>query len=436
MEEYTKISQAAFDTLLQNNLSPSEAIAYFIVNIPTRTFREVLSAVYSCADSRSRLIDGLYAFKNAFHDVYRSMYPTVPPPTRDSVRRNVSNWISGTTVPQKRMDGFGVCFALGLGINEADVVLRKAFGYGFHMREPLEIALFYCLNSKKSMEESAAFIKGLDLSVPDINLNAKLKKTDVVESEFWKKVYDDKSLIAFLDENRPAFGKTHNTAFKKFQDYYTALSKPEKTADNTDKNGTIPFVENIAVGRVVSERLRFGVPLTENLKGYSEYQRKIREDWLGETSVKRMLEREEDVSRKALLLLYIATSGAGQSTYATRTNSKGNVDYDIETAYMADKDDFAHEDTEMDANDDLTPQQSLLEHTTKVDVMLTECGFTRLDPRTPFDWLVLYSLCVNETDYYDDAQRHEFGLMSERLEQVLTLLFAEMSGNDLHDDLS
>jgi len=434
MEEYTKLSQEAFNKLLQNDLSPSEAIAYFKNHIPTRTFKEVLSAVYANADIESRLIDGLIAFRNAFHEVYQSVYPTVRRPTRDGISGNVSNWINGITLPQKRLDGFGICFALGLGINEADILLRKAFGYGFHMREPLEIALFYCLNSKKSMEESAAFIKGLDFSVPDVDLDA--KETDIVKKEFCEKVYDDKSMIAFLDENRSSFGKMHNTAFKKFSNYYAVLSTPDNTEKNIDKNGTGPSVENIPIGVVVAERLRFGVPLTNKLKGYSEYQKKIKEDWLGETIVKNMLNRKVDISRKAILLSYIATSGYGQSTYTTKTVNEENVDYDIEPADTVDIDDLSYEDTEWDAIDDLTPQQSLFEHKTRLEVILTKCGFARLDPRTPFDWLILYSLCVNEMDYYDDAQKHEFGLMSERLEAVLKLLFAEMSGNDLHDDLS
>ena len=159
------------------------------------------------------------------------------------------------------------------------------------------------------------------------------------------------------------------------------------------------------------------MPLAENLEGYSKYQKNIREAWLSETSVKRILERKEDVTRKALLLLYIASGGAGKSG-----NGEG---IDI----------FENELDEWDDFDDLTPQQSLEEHTTHLDLILSECGFARLDPRTPFDWLVLYSLCVNEADYYDEEQKHEFGLMSERLEEVLKLLFAETAGNDLHDDL-
>ena len=439
MEKYTKLSQEVFNKLLQNSLAPSEAVAFFVDDVPTRTFKDALLAVYSGADLKSRLVEGLFAMKTAFYEVFLSVDSKVRLPARDSVRRNVSNWVDGKTVPQKRMDVFGLCYALGLGINEADTFLRQSSGYGFHMREPLEIALFYCLHTKKTIDESAAFIKGLDLSVPETGSDAGTKTTDIVEGEFWSKVCDDKSLIGFLNENRSSFGRMHNTAFKYFNYYYSALSAPEKAEDTSMKSGKDSFEDRFSVGRVVAERLRFRLPLADNLDGhteYTEYQKTIRESWLGETSVKRILERKEDVSRKALLLLYISTSGSGKSTNLTRMTVDGNTYDSIETMGIDGIDDFGGAFDEWEAYEDLTPQQSLEEHTTHLDLILTDCGFSRLDPRTPFDWLVLYSLCVNEADYYDEEQKHEFGLMSERLEKVLKLLFPEIAGNDLHDDLS
>ena len=434
MEKYTRLAQGAYDKLLQNDMEPSDAIAFFVEHVPVRTFMDMLKAVYSGEDLKVRLVEGLFAFKAAFHDIYLAVNGKTPLPVRDTVRRNVSNWLDRKTVPQKRLDVIGVCFALGLRSDVADGFMRLACGYGFHMREPLEIALLYCLHNKKSIEDSATFIKTLDLSVPDEIAEAQTMTTDLVESEFWRKVRDDASLIRFLGESRASFGRMRNTALQYFRHYYAALATPEKAENEPSANKPGAYVDRFSVGKVVSERLRFGVPLADNLKGLSQYQTAIREAWLGETSVKRMLERREEVSRKALLLLYIATSGSGKTTYLTRTSIDGEVSYSVQSAAADVIDDFDDFD-EWDTDDDLSPQQSLQEHTTHLDLILTDCGFARLDPRTPFDWLVLYSLCVDETDYYDEAQHHEFGLMSERLEGVMKLLFAEMGGNDLHDDL-
>ena len=239
------------------------------------------------------------------------------PPVRDTIRRNVSNWTDGKTVPLNRLDVIGIGFALGLDANAADDFLRQTSGCGFHMREPLEIALFYCLHTQKGIPESAELLKKLDLSFGGPVPGIKPKTTEIVESEFWNRVRSEDGLVQFLDDNRVSFSKMHSSAFEYFK-YYYVIAAPEKSGSSSVKAGGSPYSERYSVGRAVAERLRFGVPLTENLKGYSEYQKAIRESWLGETSVKRILERNEDVTRKALLLLYTAASGAGKSTMKAR----------------------------------------------------------------------------------------------------------------------
>jgi hypothetical protein len=50
---------------------------------------------------------------------------------------------------------------------------------------------------------------------------------------------------------------------------------------------------------------------------------------------------------------------------------------------------------------------------TAVDAMLTDCGMGTLDPRGPFDWLVMYCMAHEA----DDG-------MSERMERVMACFFA------------
>jgi hypothetical protein len=79
-------------------------------------------------------------------------------------------------------------------------------------------------------------------------------------------------LALFLNENRSLFGKMHETAFNCFKRYYNTLAKQEKTESNKSgkKDGTAPYVDKFSIGQVVAERLRFGLPAAEDLKGYSE----------------------------------------------------------------------------------------------------------------------------------------------------------------------
>ena len=100
-----------------------------------------------------------------------------------------------------------------------------------------------------------------------------------------------------------------------------------------------------------------------------------------------MLARKLDVSRKTLLLLYVATEGLDDGA--------------IEEAMGWEPD---------------SPDEILEEHVWNCNLMLHECGFSPLDPRSPFDWLVLYSLRPGDGE--DES-------MSDRLSQVLALLFGD-----------
>ena len=127
-----------------------------------------------------------------------------------------------------------------------------------------------------------------------------------------------------------------------------------------------------------------GLPSDRKTSGYSPEQKAIKRLWPNATSVKNMRSRKIDVSRKVLLLLYLVTEGL---------------------------DDGAIEESMGWEIPDRAAQ--LEEHSWNIDLMLHECGYAPLDPRNPFDWLVLYSL---RTDGETEA-------MSDRLASILTELF-------------
>ncbi|MDR0857528.1 MAG: hypothetical protein LBN97_00675, partial [Oscillospiraceae bacterium] len=249
------------------------------------SFREELSneltAILSDGSLSKKLTGGLVEYKSRFHS-------NRVVPTRDTIEHTVRNWLNGTSKPNQRGELIAICFALGLSAGVADSFLRKFGDAGFHLREPQEAALFYCLKSGKTIEQSAEFIAGLDLS----------------------------------------FNTIANTA----------------------------------------SYLRLNVPVTRSTAGLDTIQKVIREYWIGEMSIKRILERKEDVTRKSLLLLYIATGG--ESTYFDEPDN----DSDVPLALY-----FENE---------MTPQESLENHSIAIDIMLKECGFASLDPRNPFDWLI------------------------------------------------
>ena len=81
------------------------------------------------------------------------------------------------------------------------------------------------------------------------------------------------------------------------------------------------------------------------------------------------------MSRKTLILLFLATDGTD-----------------------SDFDEFDEPESADDA---------FLSLYTRLDAMLNACGFPQLDPRNPFDWVILF--CIASGDLWEsDARLQEF----------------------------
>ena len=59
-------------------------------------------------------------------------------------------------------------------------------------------------------------------------------------------------------------------------------------------------------------------------------------------------------------------------------------------------------------------QERLLANLTRIDQMLAECGMRPMDPRNPFDFLIMFCLRTNPEE-----------TMNERMEAVILMLFGE-----------
>ena len=89
-----------------------------------------------------------------------------------------------------------------------------------------------------------------------------------------------------------------------------------------------------------------------------------------------MLNRKTDVSRKALILLFLATDGGMD-----------------EEAFYEDED----------------AEEFFEDAYSRMNGMLANCGFAPLDPRCAFDWMVLYCMCVDAEDsLLIDSRIHRF----------------------------
>ena len=91
-----------------------------------------------------------------------------------------------------------------------------------------------------------------------------------------------------------------------------------------------------------------------------------------------MKNRHIDVTRKVLILLFLACDG-GEMLY-------GNLDYD-------------------------EPENIFDETYASMNNMLIQCGFSPLDSRDPFDWMVLY--CIATANEFFDIDENIKSFLSE-----------------------
>ena len=358
------LSQREIDNILYRDVTFEEALRYLNEDLCIRAFAETLAAFYD--GDRQKLTDGLW-------EIERSLGRPV---SRDSIARNVRNWLGGKVAPD-RENLIRMCFALGFSEETAGAFLSFTSDGGFHMRDPRDLAFAYGLRAGKSYAESMKLFDSL--KPPDTDVREQNGVYTRTVADAFLQASDDASFLRFYEENRGALGAMHNTAYEKcFLPFMDTLICP-------DVSELFDPERKYSVEEVVAEYLRMNIPFERERSRCSLLQRTVRKYWPNVSSVTKMRGRAEDVTRKILLLLYLVTDG-----------SRGAED--------------AWDD------DELSRAEQFENHYWKLNAMLEDCGFSLLDPRRVFDWLVLFCLKANEDE-----------LMGERLQGLLDQIFSEDS---------
>lgn len=379
--KYTALSGRAWERIAGQDMSPSEAVRFFSQDLCPRTFGEVLARTMECRGvDREGLIDRLWALRDG--DIQR-----------ESVRRRVAMWL-GAAQPAEREELFQLCFALGLDEMGARAFLRCTQDGDFHLREPREAGYLYGLRAGRTYGEVRGLLDQLgwaDGPFPPGREEGGPIYTRTVADAF-ALVRTDQDFLNFCRANRSRFGSFHNTAYSYFIRFFAALADPDAPLGAEED-------ETYSIERVVDLYLRPGLPSGRKTTGFTAAQKAVKRLWPNATAIKNMRARKLDVTRKVLLLLYLATEGLDD----------GAMDEAMGWAPAS-------------------PAERLEEHAWNLDLMLHECGMSPLDPRNPFDWLILYSL---RSDGEEEAMR-------DRLTAVLTALFPGQDldgGGDLHATL-
>lgn len=350
-----------------------------------RTFGDVLRKFSSEPELKSHLAKGLHQW--------------FPEDNLDSIDRKVRNWLNGKTQNISKQDAYILCRILRLDLTQANEFLQYATGESIHWRDPEDIVWCYTLLHNYSPERTMDLLERSRAAVEPSK-----KKEAVPQNSYTAEIHDriqnvlyleEDAMLAFLQEEQSRLGTFHNTAYQLFNQYmgllkrgyselgmealFEEMTREEKKKAKSSVDGDIgPYrAEPITVRDILETYMyRKFVPVQTRGKAksadfFSPIQRNIRQNWPDEYSLSKIESRKQDVSRKALILLFLATDG---------TDSDFDEFEDLETA------------------DDV-----FLSLYTRLDAMLNACGFPQLDPRNPFDWMILF--CISSGDLWESDMR-------------------------------
>lgn len=390
----TKISKGNLSQILHRNMTPAEMITFLEKGAVYRSFADVLRAVYPQKNLEEQLRKGLLELTGGCE-----------PKEADALRKNISNWLKGKSAPQNREQLFKICFALKLSEAAANKVLASAAETGIHYRNPRELVYAFALRTGMSYPAAVELDRELSAVYGPAVEQAEARRTgqwkerqsrarrqekDGADGEqdetpnFYTQqvlrrfasVTTVEELRRFFDEHSADLGTIHESAYEKFWALLSALQKPDNLAFS-DQAGE----ESYSLDRVADEYFRMNVPQGRATRQYGYLQKAVKKNWPGATELNKMKNRKMDVSRKALLLLFLITEDFLFSE-------------DLQYSEKASEDAAWYIPEE-----DESPRDQLEVALSKINLFLETYGMNQLDLGNPFDCLIVYALAAA----YDEA---------------------------------
>ena len=362
----TPVSGNAFAAATARSLSPAQAAAA-LSSVRPRGFAEILRRFAPGEADRDTLVSGLC--KNR------------PSRSRASMDRKVRGWLNGQYQPTAREDLLELCFLLRLTVEDADAFLSAAGEEGLHWRDPRELAYAFALRWGMSYPDAAALYHRVSPSGETPRTGADPSFSPAVRREA-ALLETEAELRQYVCSAWDRLGAYHNMAYLYFMDYLSLLERPRALSLGEEE----PF----SIRRIVETYLDSHFPPDWDKKALDRNRKEILAGWPNEVTLSLMKNRQIDVNRKTLILLFLTTDG-GEDAAEDWQEEKEDADADFRSSYL------------------------------RINQMLSACSYRMLDPRNPFDWLVLYCLRVSS-----DPEAMEG--MSERLMDVLDVLFAAAPG--------
>ena len=312
---------------------------------------------------------------------------------------NVANWLSGKAKALTKDSALKIVFALQMSAKKASwFLMQSCWLDGLYMRDIKDVIYSYCLNGGMGYKRAIELIE--KYASKDYAPNPDPAASDVFNlrlTEFLDKrvnqISSDDMFDDFISKYKSYFGSFHRHAYEKFMDLYSTIKNFDKvrTWERADHQA-----DYVTKDEEVCKLIRLNIP---SLKGQQEIigdvLKKIAEDTLSRTALAEIKGKKElrqskkitEVKRKHLLIMWLYVKA-------------GTPDYG---EYPDNQDAFA--ECINIINDDL----------------LEPCGMPLLDPRNPFDWIIMnaiyyaYYSTVEDDDEKDDTV--------ERICRVMEQLF-------------
>lgn len=378
----TVVSEQIYNKAISRTLTASGAVDFLEKEAKLRTLREKLEKFSHGQDLRTALVQGLMQ--------------NHPDMKKDAVERRVRGWLNDPkNQTLRKNDAIELCFILRLPLEEADEFVALISEERMHWRNPDEIVYIFAL--KQGMDYSRARklndeMKEILSKVTESRTLAEDSFTPIIRSEVTA-LSTKEELADYLTEAVSRLGRYHNNSYKLFMDMMEVLEHPKLY--ETEECAELFEQERLTIRDILREYLyesnvlyakglvhadkKKNVPLSEEEKlVFTVIQKEVSSSWPDESTISKMKSRKTDVTRKVLILLFLAT-------------------------YSEPEDE---DDEDMDSA--LTKEERFEHLYQCMNDMLLQCGFMPLDPRSPFDWLILYSICTGDMFDVDVRMRTVF----------------------------
>lgn len=368
-EPYTLISQIAYNAA-KNSLTAQEAINA-LARVPMRTFKDVLAAYGNPNTIKARIVNGLCDNNSSRK--------------RESENKKVQNWLTGKSRPTNRVDLWELCFILEMNLDHTDAFLASVSEYGIHWRNPMDLTLAFALRQKMRWAETRPLLEKAKAITEHARKDVDTSYTLAIRNDF-ATLQTAEDLEGYLVSCSGNMGVLHNTAWQYFNDYLSILESPFGEAGNQQGMLNLKTKEpRYSVRKILETYFDQKLSALRKDKRKDEKVKLLLKDWPDEVSISRIRNRMDDVPRRVLILLFLATDGI---------------------------DEQEDEDWFVDDGEDVRFDDSY----DRMNQVLYQCGYNKLDPRNPFDWLMIY--CMRE-----DSENEITDGANGRLTEVLDLLF-------------